>query len=192
MNKFLFPLDLQFFAEDTTSNETLADNTQPNTDADPGNKPSGKVFTQAELDEIVKQRIAREKKKSDEAAEEARREAERKQAEQNEEYQKLYETERQAHAELQAKLKAAEVEALKTNKLVAAGYSGEALAKAKRFISGETDEELDAAIDDFKAVAPPKAVADPNPNNGGGYVPTPGKKDKYEEARERARKHLKR
>jgi hypothetical protein len=192
MKQKLYRLDLQFFADEPTPGEPPAEQTEPITDVDPVNKPNGKVFTQEELDEIVKQRIAREKKKAEEAAEQARLEAERKQAEQNEEYQKLYETERQAHEKLQAQLRTAEIEAKKTDKLVAAGYAGEALAKAKRFISGESDEELDAAIEDFKAVAPPKVVGDPSTNNGGGHIPTPAKKDSYEAARERAKKLLKR
>jgi hypothetical protein len=192
MKKKLYHLDLQFFADEPTPTEPLEEPTKPPTDVDPGNKPNGEVFTQEQVDTIIKQRLARAEKKAEEAAEKARQEAERKQAEENEEYQKLYESEKRAHADLQARLKAAEVEALKTDKLVAAGYSGEALTKAKRFISGETDEELDAAIDDFKAIAPPKPVGDPNPNNGGGQVPTPAKKDSYEAARERAKKLLKR
>lgn len=82
-NRFL-PFDLQFFAEDPTPPE---EQTPPADDNPPADDPV-KTYTQDELEEIVKQRVAREKK----AAEKAVKEAE-KLAKMNEEQKKQYEFE---------------------------------------------------------------------------------------------------
>ncbi|MRX54693.1 scaffolding protein [Bacillus idriensis] len=87
MNKFLLPLNLQFFSEEPPAN---VDNKKP-TDVDPENKPSEKTFTQAELDDILAKRLKREKEKAAELDEKLKRleeyekaEAERKKAEMSE------------------------------------------------------------------------------------------------------------
>lgn len=82
----LLNLDLQFFADPTDPVEPPTDPTPP---ADPPTDPPGKTYTQEELEEIVKQRVAREKK----AAEKAVKEAE-KLAKMNEDQKKQYEFEK--------------------------------------------------------------------------------------------------
>jgi len=85
----LLKLDLQFFA-DPDPNPTPPD-PDPNPDPKPNPDPPapGKTYTEEELQEIVKQRVAREKK----AAEKAVKEAE-KLAKMNEDQKKQYELEK--------------------------------------------------------------------------------------------------
>lgn len=80
----LLNLDLQFYADDPDPNP----NPDPDPTPDPNPEPPapGKTYTQEELEEIVKQRVAREKK----AAEKAVKEAE-KLAKMNEDQKKQYE-----------------------------------------------------------------------------------------------------
>lgn len=80
-------------AEQTSQSET------PTPDAT--GQESGARFSQADLDRIVKERLAQAERKAQTAAQKAREEAERKAAEEQGEYKKLYET-------LQAKLTEAE------------------------------------------------------------------------------------
>ncbi|WP_147536092.1 DUF4355 domain-containing protein [Bacillus marasmi] len=97
VRKPLLPLNLQFFADDNDSdNQDNQDDDQDNQDngSDQGssNKDKGqkaKTYTQDELEEIIKQRLAREKK----AAEKAIKEAE-KLAKMNEDQKKQYELEK--------------------------------------------------------------------------------------------------
>jgi len=56
--KFLLPLNLQFFADESVDN---AEQQQPQDTEE--NKPESKVFTQEEIDKIIADRIARERKK---------------------------------------------------------------------------------------------------------------------------------
>lgn len=64
---------------------------------------------QTEVDRIVKERLDRERKKSEEAAEKARKTAEEEALSKNQEYQKLAETRQATITELEAKLKEKEV-----------------------------------------------------------------------------------
>lgn len=80
-------------------------------------------------------------------------EAERKQLEEQAEYKTLYE-------QAQAQIEAARVEALSAKKdalLVKAGYADEQVRVLKRTLDGSTDEEIAQAIEELKAVIPPKA-----------------------------------
>lgn len=84
----LLNLDLQFFADPTDPPTDPPNDPPADPPADPPPSP-GKTYTQEELEEIVKQRVAREKK----AAEKAVKEAE-KLAKMNEEQKKQYELEK--------------------------------------------------------------------------------------------------
>ncbi len=76
------------------------------TETPPGNGGSEKTFTQAEVDQIIKDRLAREKKSAEALAEAARKAAEADAAAKNGEWQKLAETReaelKKASADLQA------------------------------------------------------------------------------------------
>lgn len=84
-SKQLLPLNLQFFAEPDPEPTT---NPEPISNPEPTPEPSAKTYTKEELEEIIKDRVAREKK----AAEKAVKEAE-KLAKMNEEQRKQYEFE---------------------------------------------------------------------------------------------------
>lgn len=64
-----------------------------------------KKFTQAEIDQIIKDRLARESKKSEEKAEQARKQAEEDALAKNSEFQKLAEKRQGTITELEAKVK---------------------------------------------------------------------------------------
>jgi len=79
---------------------TAQGNGQP-TGAEPGEKTEGgKTFTQAEVDAIVKERIERERRKSDEAAKKAAADAEARTLAEQGKYKELYETAQQRLDEL--------------------------------------------------------------------------------------------
>ena len=157
MNKVLLPLNLQFFADE----EPPTDTNEP-TAAEPENKPET-TFTQAEVDEIIAKRLAREKEKAKAAAEAARQEAEQKQLEEQEQYKELYE---QKQRELE-QLKADALTAKKDTMLAKAGYTDEQIEKYRKYLDGDTDETLSASLEELKADIPPKQVyVDPSASNG--------------------------
>ena len=82
--KFLFPLNIQLFADDGSGNDSGNDNDQGNDDQ--GNDGQGndgqtgqetKTFTQEELDRIVQGRIAKERKSWEKQLEEQQTEAQK-------------------------------------------------------------------------------------------------------------------
>lgn len=130
---------------------------------------TGKTFTQAELDAIVKDRLDRAAAKSKADTDKARADEQRKAAEQQGEYQKLYEA---AKAELTAAEQKAQALELATMRRDVAEKLGVPAALAGR-LQGTTMEELEA---DAKALvaALPKPTA-PNLNaHGGGLPPSSG------------------
>jgi hypothetical protein len=166
---FLLRLDLQKFAED-----------------DPTDPPAGddpvKTFTQAELEEIVKKRLERERRKAEELLTQQREEADRKKLEEQNEFKSLYE---KTQAELEQIRKDAEVsklEATKTNLLVSAGYTGEQLERVRKYVVGANDEELTKSLEELQQDIPPKVGGvDPSVNNPQRQQPQP--KDLADEGR---------
>lgn len=149
-----------------------------------------KTFTQAELDKIIADRLAREQKKRDEAIQKEREEAERKRLEEQEQYKELADQYRQ---ELEA-IKADALNAKKDALLAKAGYTDEQIAVLRNTVAGETDEELTKAIEGLKAViAPKKSYIDPSPLGGGDGKPKPKDgediaRDLYERIKHKLRK----
>lgn len=140
---------------------------------------------QAKLNEIVQQRLADEKKKREKAEEEARLQEEGK-------YKDLLEKREKELEEMRNEIKTAKIDSLKTEALSDAGYAKEQIAFAKRNLSGETEEEINASLEELKAVFPPQSDEIGFPNNGNGSRKTPPQKDGYDEGREMARKVLER
>lgn len=101
---------------------------------------------------------------------EAQEAAERAQLEEQNEYKKLYE-------KTQSQLEALKAEALNAKKdalLVKAGYDDEQAKVLRNTLKGETDEELTQAIEELRAVFPPKQHhVDPSPMNGTKHKPEP-------------------
>lgn len=126
-----------------------------------GSEP--KTFTQEEIDRIIADRLARERKKQEEKEQQLRDEAERKRLEENEEYKELAQ-------KLQEQLDAIQGDALKAKKeaaLVKAGYSEGQAELFTKLVDGDTDEEIQASVDELKSTTPPtKPYADPSTGNG--------------------------
>jgi hypothetical protein len=79
--------------EDGTEEKSEKDNSDAGDDKDKGKaKKEDKLFTQAELDAIIDDRLKRERKKSEDVAEKARKKAEDEALAKNQEWQKLAET----------------------------------------------------------------------------------------------------
>lgn len=156
-----YTLDLQLFAEDPVD---------PNPQEPPVDPPKKVEFTteqQAAVDALIKDRLARERKKFDDEKAAAQAEAERKEREKNEEYKALYES---AQAELdraRTDAKVSELSATKTRLLVEAGYSAEQIARVSKYVNGDDEDAVKASIAEVIADMPPKSGGvDPNPNNG--------------------------
>lgn len=143
---------------------------EPEKTESPSETTDQKTFTQAELDKIIADRLAREQKKRDEAVQKERDEAERKRLEEAQEYKTLADKYRE-------ELEAIKADALKSKKdalLAKAGYTDEQVERYRKFVDGETDEELAKAIETLKADIPPKPTyVDPSPMNGERNKPEP-------------------
>lgn len=163
----LLRLNLQFFSEEPPA--------EPTPPAEPNATPAP-TYTQADIDRIVGERLAREKAKADKAVEEAKAEAERKRLEEASEFKALYEQSQARIAEIEAQAKASELAAKKQTLLLEAGYAADKLADVLPFITGADDDEVKAAIERFKAVAPP-TPAYVDPATGGNNRQQPEQKD---------------
>lgn len=87
-----------------TAGEKLTEDDARDASQDEEAEVSEKVFTQAELDRIVADRLAREKTQREKAATKAREEAEAKALEEQKEYQQLAEKRQQKIADLEAEV----------------------------------------------------------------------------------------
>lgn len=147
-------------------------------------------FTQAELERIVGERLAREKAKAEKAVADAKAEAERKKLEESNEYKALYEQSQARIAEIEAQAKAAELHAKKQSLVLAEGYSADNLTDILEFINGNDEEEIKASIERFKKVSPPKPLP-VDPSVSGGSRQTPTQKDGSDYGRELFKKVIK-
>ncbi len=86
-----------------------------------------------------------------------------------------------------------ELDHLKAEGLAKAGFTGERLEKAKKFVVGSSPEEIQIKIAEFSELIPAESYIDPSVNAPGGQkVNTQTSKDKAEEiGREAARRFFK-
>jgi hypothetical protein len=169
---YLLRLDLQHFAE--------GDPVDP--PAEPTPAPSPKTFTQEELDKIVADRLARERRKADELLAKEREEAERKKLEEQNEFKSLYE---KTQAELEQIRKDAELtklDAFTTKLLVDAGYIGEQLERVRKYVKGTNEDELKSSLEELKQDIPPKTRG-VDPSTGNPAKPQPKPTDLADEGR---------
>lgn len=151
---------------------------------EPENKPEGSngeepKFTQAQLDAILSDRLKRERDKREADEKKAREEAERKRLEENNEFKSLADKYRE---ELEA-LKEDARKAKKTALLVKAGYNDEQVERYSKFVDGDTDEAMAAAVEQLKQDVPPTPkYVDPSAGNSTKQTPAP--KDKEDKGRE--------
>lgn len=148
MNKQdLLRLNLQFFSDDQS--EDIEEQQEENQDEgiEDEKQPKEKLFTQEELENIIKQRIARERK----AAEEAIKEAE-KLAKMNEDQKKEYELEKtqRENEELKAKLNRYELGQEATRILAKSGIVAD--DEVLNFVVKEDAESTNKAIKSFTSL----------------------------------------
>lgn len=167
----LLRLNLQHFAEEHDESPEGGSNTE-GTPAEGEETPNqteetptdDKVFTQAQVDAIISDRLARERKRSEDAKAEAEAEAERQRLAEAKQYKELA----QSYKEDLEALKGDALKAKKESALIKAGYTDEQVARYERYLDGETDEDIAASIEILKADIPPKkkTYVDPSVNNG--------------------------
>lgn len=139
-----------------------------------------RTFTQEELDAIIADRLARERKKQEEKEKQLRDEAERKRLEENEEYKELAKKLQEQLEEKEraiAEQKEAVLKAKKETALSKAGYSAEQIKLLTKLVEGESDEEIEASIDTLKSTVPPATRPYADPGVGNGSKGEPKKKD---------------
>ena len=149
-------------AQEAQTSPTTGDK-QPVTQAQPE-----RTFTQADVDRIITERLAKEKAKAESMATKAREDAERKAAEEQGKFRELYEAAQQRIAETEARLKAAEIASIKRE---VAGKLNMPQALANR-LQGETLEEIEADAKELMAAMPKPAAPNINSGTGNGATPT--------------------
>ena len=129
-----------------------------------------RTFTQADVDRIITERLAKERTKAESMATRAREEAERKAAEEQGRYQQLYEAAQKRIAEKDAELKAAQIASIKRE---VASRLNMPLALANR-LQGEDEADIEADAKALLAALPKPAAPNINSGTGNGAAPTPG------------------
>lgn len=176
---------------DDVTPDSHEDDPKPTDNVD--DEPEKVTFTaeqQKALDAIVKERVAREKKKAE--ADRKKAEEEAKKREQGQYKELLDEKERELEA-LKNEIKERELKDAKHSALLDAGYSREQLEFASKNLDGETPEEIAASLEALKTVFPPKDSEDDEqigfPKSTGNPQKKPPKpQDDEEYGRELARK----
>ena len=146
-------------AEETTTAESGTPGTTPEGESQSGVEQ--RTFTQADLDRIVTERLAKEKQRSEAATAKAKADAERKAAEEQGEWKKLaeqYKTDAESSA---AKAKAAELAVLRRD--IATKLNVPALLADR--LRGETPEDIEA---DAKLLLAGLPKTTPTANAGSG------------------------
>ena len=127
-----------------------------------------RTFTQADVDRIINERLAKERSKAETMATKAREEAERKAAEEQGKYQELYERAQKQAADLQAQLHAAEIASIKRD---VAQRLNMPIALANR-LQGEDEASIEADAKSLMAALPKPAAPNINSGTGNGAAPT--------------------
>jgi hypothetical protein len=115
---------------------------------------SGKTFTQAEVDNILKDRLARQKAAVEGAAQKAKDEADRLVAEKQGEFEKLYKETLTKFEQAELRAKAAELARIKTT----IGSKLALPAELQDRLRGETEEEIEADAKILLAAIPKPAL----------------------------------
>lgn len=139
--------------DDKGEDESTPPETTPKDSGTDGGE--GKTFTQEELDRIIKERLERERKKAEEKAEQKRKEIEREALEEQGKYKEMYEA---IQKDLDAQ-KAQVLEARKETLLLGAGYKPEQVDRYKKYLTGESDDDLKEALETLKADIPPTGTS---------------------------------
>lgn len=149
-------------------------------------------FTQADLERIVGERLAREKAKTQKQIDDAKAEATREKLEEEAEYKTLYESEKAARERVERERQTERLEQTKLSLLVDAGYTSDKISDVLALVVGDDEDAVKASVERIVKVAPPKALP-VDPSHSGGQRQAPQQNDGgYDAAREKARKILKR
>lgn len=144
---------------------TTADGGQAATVTDGDSQNNGgeqRTFTQADLDRIVTERLAKERQRGEQAAQRARQEAERKAAEEQGEWKKLAE---QYKSEAEAERLRAQAASLQVMRRDIAARLNIPAVLADR-LNGETAEEMEADAKTLLAGLPKGSTPTANAGNG--------------------------
>jgi hypothetical protein len=154
------------------ADETLTVDTEVTADSAPITPTAGETqqdtvaqerkFTQADVDRILSERLAKASAKADAQAAKAREEAERKAAEQQGEYKQLYEQEKAKAAATEALLKEAQIASVRQ---AIAQSLGMPAALAER-LRGDDEETIEADAKKLMAALPKPSA--PNINSAAG------------------------
>lgn len=147
-------------AEETTTAE--GGQAQDTATATEQNSGADRTFTQADLDRIVTERLAKERQRSEAATAKARTDAERKAAEEQGEWKKLAE---QYKTEAAAERQRAEMAALAVLRRDVAAKLNVPAVLADRLV-GTTVEELEADAKQLMASLPKTGTVSANAGNG--------------------------
>ena len=122
-------------------------------------KTGGKTFTEAEVEQLIKDRLAREKAAAEKKASEAARKAAEEAAAKNGEWEKVAKQRETELAELQAQVKQRELRDLK----VSIGAEVGLIPSVAELLTGETPEEIKAKAKTIFDDLQKKAAAQVNP-----------------------------
>lgn len=147
----------------------------PETNGEPERK-----FTQAEIDKIIKDRLDREKTRSEAAAKKAADDAARKAAEEQGEFKKLYETVLQEKQAAEERAKALELSSLRRDIAAKVGLPAGLASR----LQGETDTDIEADAKQLLATLP-KAAA-PSLDGGAGRTGQGNNAPSLDEIKEQA------
>lgn len=166
MEQFKRKLDLQFFAEpnESTEKQSEVDTSVPPVEEKLDEQKIPYDRFKKKVDEVneLKRKLAEIQKERDEA--------ERKKLEEQNEYKALYE---KALEDLNV-FKQMALESKKDALLAQAGYTSEQIERYRKYLVGDTDEEIAASLDVLKKDIPPKTIGvDPNVGNSEKQTPKP-------------------
>lgn len=184
-------LNLQHFAEepkeldeDTTTGDNVPEGSEGTDEAETkGSEGEGeKRFTQAELDQIIADRLAREKRAQEKAEQDAADAAEQERLKEQGEYKTLLENAQQALADKEAEIAARDRKDTIDTKLAAKGLSGEDVKRYAKYVEAlaKDEDELDSVIEDVYSdyvVAKQETYGDPSAGFGDSKEPTPQGED---------------
>jgi len=183
-------LKLQFFAEkdvdDDASKSSAEDVDNKDNETGDGDKQSEKqseekTFTQAELEQILADRLARADRKREQAEQKAKDEAEKKRLEEQGEYKALLEKTQAQLAEYEQK----EQQRVKTEKIVAEfkkhGLSQEQAEGKVKWVENaiEDDDQIESVVSEFANEFKTETYADPSAGFGKTKTPEPQDDEEY-------------
>lgn len=134
--------------------------TPPNHGGEPGKPPNGEEpkkieLTQAQLDAMIEGRLARDRKAREDAELAAKAEEDRKRLEDNQEYKSLADQYKEELEQLKEDARKAEIASKRTSLLLKAGYNEDQIERYGKYVEGETEDEMKAAVELLKQDVPP-------------------------------------